>query len=538
MKKRKIISILPVLLFVCCSFLTSCKPETPNDDNLSEYVRTQKEKWYIGPNRKLSWYIGISWWPYTNSWTSYPVLNEVTQITGVTPKTSIAQDGDNTSLKLRMANDKLPDLITIGIDDPLIEILIEEDYVYSYDELIDRYSEDYVNMETFKSWCSEDFWKCTAWHTDNEKHDGKIYGLNSFYYPRVEDIGQFTFNVREDIYEAIGKPDMSTEEGFYNGLKAVKAAYPDMKPLSLPESWYYWIFEEAFGVKPYYVTEEGVKMRVKNPEFKNALLYLRKLYAEGLLDRDVFVNSDKTSELASGKIFCYPVTYWDLDSINAVLGDGHRFVAIEPLRGNAIGDDVRFQGTSRRGWTTTLISKKCSDPEAAIKFAQYMFSEDGNLLVCYGHENEHYNLVGTDQIERTPEVIAQRDANLTKFENETGIFTQRLFNYPYYFEVPSTNPYKVNNVEKASRYVYDNTVFTYKMTPSSKTRLGDISSKVWAKYNILFPQMVVAETEQAARDALTSAITEMERIGLSSLEDYWTSQYNKNILEFGDPFGK
>lgn len=137
-----------------------------------------------------------------------------------------------------------------------------------------------------------------------------------------------------------------------------------------------------------------------------------------------------------------------------------------------------------------------------------------------------------------PEVIAQRDANLTKFENETGIFTQRLFNYPYYFEVPSTNPYKVNNVEKASRYVYDNTVFTYKMTPSSKTRLGDISSKVWAKYNILFPQMVVAETEQAARDALTSAITEMERIGLSGLEDYWTSQYNKNILEFGDPFGK
>ena len=278
-----------------------------------------------------------------------------------------------------------------------------------------------------------------------------------------------------------------------------------------------------------------IEMRIKNPNFEKAMLFLRNLNAEGLLDQDVFVNSDKTSELASGKIFCYPITYWGLDDVNAVLGNGKRFVSVEPFRGDNIGNNVRYQGTSRRGWTTTLISKKCADPETAVKFAQYMFSKDGNLLVCYGHENEHYFFNDKNEIERTEDVINARNTNLTKFENETGIFTQRLFNYPYYNEAPTKNTYTLQNIEMSSKYVYDSTVFKYKMDPTSKSRLGDVSAKVWAKYNILFPQMVTAKSDDEARKLLSSTLSEMNSVGLSSLEEYWTNQYNKNILEFGDP---
>ncbi len=515
-----------------------CKDDIDLDSDLSPFVQEQREKWYIGQNKKLSWYIGINWWSYTEDWVSYPVLKEVSQITGVVPKTSIAQDNDNTALKLRMANNNLPDLISVGVDSELLEELIEGDYVYSYGELIEKYCKDYVSMDEFKSWCDDSYWNYTAWQSDKSEYDGKIYGLNSFYYPDVSDLGQLTFNVKEDVYKAIGSPDMSTEEGFVAALRKVKEAYPDMYPLSIPESWYYWIFEEAFGVLPYYVTDGGVQMRIKDPKFEKALLFLRQLYEEKLLDPDVFIKADKTTDLAAGKIFCYPVTYWGLDTVNASLGDGKGFVCVEPLRGNDVGDNVRFQGTSRRGWTTTLISKKCADPEAAIKFALYMFSKDGNMLVCYGHENEHYTITEDNKVKRTDDVVKQRAENLTKFEKETGIFTQRLFNYPYYDEAETQDERTQNNVEMSCKYCYDSTVFSYHMSPSSTTRLGGISAKVWAKYNTLWPQMVTAKTEEDAKRALSNAIGEMNALGLADLERYWTEQYAKNIAQFGDPFAE
>ncbi len=542
MKKPKLlIAIIATIVVAVTAVVIILNPFKEKEDlnsDLSEYVQQQKEKWYIGNNKKVSWYIGINWWSYTNDWTDYPVLKEVSQITGVVPQTSIAQDGDNTALKLRMANDQLPDLITIGVDDPLLEELIEGDYVYSYNELIDRYCDDYVDFQTFKSWCSDDYWNYTAWQSNNAAFDGKIYGLNSFYYPNVEDIGQFTFNVKEDIYKAIGSPDMTTEAGFVAALRTVKQQYPNMYPLSLPEAWYYWVFEEAFGVLPYYITDDGVQMRIKDPKFEKALLFLRNLYDEGLIDPDVFTKTDKTTDLAAGKIFCYPITYWGLNDVNASLGDGKRFISIEPLRGTEVGDNVRFQGTSRRGWTTTLISKNCDDPETVIKFAQYMFSKDGNMLVCYGHENEHYTITSDNEVKRTDDVVDQRNANLTKFENETGIFTQRLFNYPYYREADAQDEYTRTSADIAGRYCYDNTVFTYRMTPSANTRLGGVSSKVWAKYSALFPQMVTAKSDDVAKQLLSTTISDMEALGLASLEDYWTEQYQKNIAQFGDPFAK
>ena len=128
MKKPKLlIAIIATVVASATAVVIILNPFKTNDNldtDLSEYVQQQKEKWYIGNNKKVSWYIGINWWSYTNEWTDYPVLKEVSQITGVVPKTSTAQDGDNTALKLRMANDQLPDLITIGVDDPLLEELI------------------------------------------------------------------------------------------------------------------------------------------------------------------------------------------------------------------------------------------------------------------------------------------------------------------------------------------------------------------------------------------------------------------------------
>lgn len=45
-----------------------------------------------------------------------------------------------------------------------------------------------------------------------------------------------------------------------------------------------------------------------------------------------------------------------------------------------------LEGPSIAGWTLTLISKQCKDPERAIRFMSYMMSEEGQQDIYLGPE--------------------------------------------------------------------------------------------------------------------------------------------------------
>ncbi|NLO85979.1 MAG: ABC transporter substrate-binding protein, partial [Clostridiales bacterium] len=45
------------------------------------------------------------------------------------------------------------------------------------------------------------------------------------------------------------------------------------------------------------------------------------------------------------------------------------------------------------GWTVTLISRNCKDPQKAIEMVTYMMSEEGQKLIALGIEGEHYTMV-------------------------------------------------------------------------------------------------------------------------------------------------
>lgn len=59
---------------------------------------------------------------------------------------------------------------------------------------------------------------------------------------------------------------------------------------------------------------------------------------------------------------------------------------------NAAGDPHALPGTSINGWTVTLISKNCDDPEKAIKLMSFFMSEEGQKLIMLGVEGENYTM--------------------------------------------------------------------------------------------------------------------------------------------------
>ena len=495
----------------------------------AKLVEELSKKWKIGDDIRFDWYIGLSWWQYNKKWTEYPVLNEITQITGVTP-TAIIPTGEGTEkLNLMMSTNSLPDLITISPDDSsIIDKLITQDYVYSYDELIEKFAPE------FKDEIDPAVWDTSSYD------DGKLYSLPCFFSKDKEKVGAQTFNVRQDIYEELGSPDMSTVDGFIGALKAFKEKYPTIEgkasiPLTIGTGFYRFMLEESFGIQTYYTDGSGnVKIRFKNPKYPEFAKFMNRLYNEKLLDPETFIKMEGglNEDLAAGRVFCYPSTYWGLDAANATLNKnkpGSGFIAIEPLK-NA--ENVSFPGTNSRGWMTTFISKKAKNPEAIIKFIRFMWSKEGNLLTNYGHEGKEYTIEG-DTIVRSPDVVKQMANDPDGFASDTGIFTFRLFQFPYYNDAPSNDPTVKSNDEIAQKYGRDNTVFSYKMAPDAATREGMMASKVWAVYEREWPKMVMAKNETEAIAKLNEMLAAMETQGLSQVEKYWTDRYNQNVEKFG-----
>jgi putative aldouronate transport system substrate-binding protein len=98
---------------------------------------------------------------------------------------------------------------------------------------------------------------------------------------------------RKDLLDKAGISPASTAEEFYTMLKRLKAAYPDMIPLTAAGSYEhggYFIppITSAFGIRGLWQEENGAVVPiVKHPRIRAYIEYVRRLYAEDLLDKEM-----------------------------------------------------------------------------------------------------------------------------------------------------------------------------------------------------------------------------------------------------------
>lgn len=116
-----------------------------------------------------------------------------------------------------IASGSLPDFITLGWYEDAVKKMIEGDLVLPLNELADQYDPYFYKVTDPAK---------LSWY---KQENGNVYGYpNSSSSPKdYEKFGDNitstqTFLVRKDMYEALGKPDMRTPEGFLNALEAAK----------------------------------------------------------------------------------------------------------------------------------------------------------------------------------------------------------------------------------------------------------------------------------------------------------------------------
>ena len=224
--------------------------------------------------------------------------------------------------------------------------------------------------------------------------------------------------VRKDALDALGIESPTTLDEFTAMLYALKdAGYETPLGLYKFSEWDAYnsnFIAGAFGVmldstKGFTVDEEGNAHYSQSSEgWKEFLTYLNGLYNDGIIDRD-FVNrteADTKKLLYNGTVACMAVGNWETQEVN-LLGktadENFDIAGIRMPRKDAdapyIYGNRREQATdANNGWQ---ISTTCKNPELAVKFIDFLYSDYGLELTNYGPQEYDGHVIWTQDEDGT-----------------------------------------------------------------------------------------------------------------------------------------
>ncbi|WP_338708828.1 ABC transporter substrate-binding protein [Paenibacillus amylolyticus] len=300
-------------------------------------------------------------------------------------------------------------------------------------------------------------------------------------------------------------------------------------------------------------TYEAV-LHYKRPEEKEYFRWLNKMYNEGLLDKDSFVQKDDQykSKIASGRVLSLLDPSWGFsDAENALksAGKDDMTYGFYPVTLDDSFQRKDFQNIGFDGYGIG-ITVDCEDPVRAIKFLDWMSSEEGQVLRNWGVEGEQYNV--EDGVRTIPADVQERkNKDNNTFTKETGVGLYYIFGAHYGDGVKdSTDNYYTTNYPEQIQQSYSDEekealkgygITTWKdLFPSEE----EFPVKEWgAAYNMPIPSdsgdynVVYQKTQDIIQkriaEAITSSpsafegiydnmITELDNAGAVAMEQQYT----------------
>lgn len=525
MKKIKVF-LSVMLCIVVAGFMVGCGNKKAKDT-------TEKVN--------LSWYVNFSW--FTSDWGTNMVSKAITEKTGCDIDFVTPTGDPNEKLDSMIASDTLPDIITLGWWEPEISQMINDKKVYALDTLAEKYDKYFFEVVNDQ---------VVNWH---KSEDGHLYrypnsACSPSDYEKYDNLASNeTFLVRKDIYEAIGKPDMTTPEGFVKAVEKAAKMFPtidgnEMIPVGCTEfndigcdSFDNYLFD--FLAVPYIDKNGNAIDRTQNKDYIQWLKVFNKLGREGLLKDEIFLDSrtQMSEKINNGQYFCMIYQYTDLAEQQKNLyakNPNSIYIAVDGPK-NSKGDDYTLPGTSVNGWTVTLISKNCKNPEKAIKLLTYLLSEEGQKMTWLGVEGKtwDYNAQGIPEMKDEIKKILYTDRS--KFDEEYGAdscywMMQNDAMASQWVRDDEDNP--VTQLKKWT-YPYTTYVGQYTITLDSDSEIGKIKNNIEILWGKTLPKLLLAQSDEAFVQIYNSYIKEKYQMGYKKVLTVLTEKMNENIKKLG-----
>lgn len=360
-----------------------------------------------------------------------PVAKAITEATGVTLDVSypVASQGDaKEDVALMIANDEYPDMIYAKGS---ATDLYQAGALIDMTDLIEKYGPNIKKMYGAEL-------EKLKWSQD----DPGIYQLS---YAGVNQKTLTTGGSCQIQWAALKENDYKypkTLDEYEKMIKSYLAAHPktedglDMIGITMSASDWHWmitlgnpagLIADASPDNGQWIIDDEYNVHYKHvtDEEKEYFKWLCRMYNEGILDPNFATQTDDDyiAKVASGRVVAITDAEWHYSQCEATLvADGKvdkTYVGLPvTLREDQVEKALLYQGTTV-GWGIG-ITKSCEDPVRAIKFLDYLCSDEGQILYHWGIEGENYFLDDNGQPYRTDEEVAKAQSD-PDYAKNTGI---------------------------------------------------------------------------------------------------------------------
>ena len=360
-----------------------------------------------------------------------PVAKAITEATGVTLDVSypVASQGDaKEDVALMIANDEYPDMIYAKGS---ATDLYQAGALIDMTDLIEKYGPNIKKMYGAEM-------EKLKWSQD----DPGIYQLS---YAGVNQKTLTTGGSCQIQWAALKENDYKypkTLDEYEKMIKSYLSAHPktedglDMIGITMSASDWHWmitlgnpagLIADASPDNGQWIIDDEYNVHYKHvtDEEKEYFKWLCRMYNEGILDPNFATQTDDDyiAKVASGRVVAITDAEWHYSQCEATLvADGkvdQTYVGLPvTLREDQVEKALLYQGTTV-GWGIG-ITKSCEDPVRAIKFLDYLCSDEGQILYHWGIEGENYFLDDDGQPYRTDEEVAKAQSD-PDYSKNTGI---------------------------------------------------------------------------------------------------------------------
>lgn len=261
------------------------------------------------------------------------------------------------------------------------------------------------------------------WEKGAKTPDGHIPG---FFNMRAESARKsWGLIMRKDWLDDLGLEVPKTADQYRDALAAFRNEKGATVPFSttlgnLRNAGTNGLMTSPFGLVStgYYHIDNVVHFGAAEDEYRDYLAWLNEMYEDGLIDKNILTVDNQTEAsnilngfsgsapgFASGRMGVWLSTMADVDPNYDLAGVGS-------LVAN-VGDRAMFGQRAGAFGQMVAITTDCEDIEAAVRFLNYGYTEEGNLLMYYGIEGISFEMIDgypyyTDFVKNNPDGLSFR----------------------------------------------------------------------------------------------------------------------------------
>ena len=325
----------------------------------------------------------------TTDWNDNEFYQEMERRTGVHLEMEMVSSADyQTNFNLMIASGTLADLIYVGASYYAegVDAAIDDGYFLDLTDLVDEYMPNYQKVRTsdiqYELLSTTDSGRLGAVYELRQSKQGPWLGLW----------------IRQDWLDDLNLDTPVTFDDYHEVLTAFKNEKGATAPLILNFSGSDGEFGTMSGglnvLNSWQLDETGkVNFGPYMDAWKEYVTIMNQWYNEGLIDPDFMATDERTADMAkvvTGASGLFAALYTMPSVYEAASEDSNMNLApVNPPVKNE-GDEIHIRLRDSYTSGNTAISADCENPEVAMRWLDYLFTEEGALLANYGVEGDTF----------------------------------------------------------------------------------------------------------------------------------------------------